>query len=57
MCSASLSCRDNVTAKSGHFSGFVEVPQDEEAVMEALWKHGPLAVGVDATFDGFNFYS
>lgn len=25
--------------------------------MEALWRHGPLAVGVDASFDDFLFYS
>jgi cathepsin L len=30
--------------------------QDEVAVMEALWKFGPLAVGVDAEPDGFLFY-
>jgi hypothetical protein len=30
--------------------------RDEEAVMEALMRHGPLAVGVDADFD-FAFYS
>jgi hypothetical protein len=30
--------------------------RDEEAVMEALLRHGPLAVGVDAEHD-FAFYS
>lgn len=43
---------------SGHFDGYVEVAsKDEVAVMEALWRHGPLAVGIDASFDEFLFYS
>jgi len=43
---------------TGHFDGYVEVhSKDEVAVMEALMKHGPLAVGVDASFDEFLFYS
>lgn len=42
---------------TGHFTGYVEVKSmDEAAVMEALMKHGPLAVGVDATYDEFLFY-
>jgi hypothetical protein len=42
---------------SGHFDGYVEVHRkDEVAVMEALLKHGPLAVGVDATYDEFLFF-
>jgi hypothetical protein len=52
-----LYCRDDTTKMSGHFDGYVEVHRkDEVAVMEALMKHGPLAVGVDATFDEFLFY-
>ncbi len=36
----------------------MQVPsRNEEAVMEALWKFGPLSVGVDASFDEFLFYS
>lgn len=50
-------CRDDTTKMSGHFDGYVEVHRkDELAVMEALMKHGPLAVGVDASFDEFLFY-
>jgi hypothetical protein len=50
-------CRDDTTKMTGHFDGYVEVPsKDESAVMEALMKHGPLAVGVDATFDEFLFH-
>jgi hypothetical protein len=42
---------------SGHFDGYIEVHRkDEVAVMEALMRHGPLAVGVDASFDEFLFY-
>lgn len=48
--------REDTTKMTGHFDGYVEVhSKDEEAVMEALMKHGPLAVGVDADFD-FVFY-
>lgn len=56
---ALLSCRvrDDTTKMTGHFDGYVEVhSKDEVAVMEALMKHGPLAVGVDASFDEFLFY-
>eukprot|EP00879_Flechtneria_rotunda_P020025 GHRR01021053.1.p1 GENE.GHRR01021053.1~~GHRR01021053.1.p1 ORF type:complete len:405 (+),score=139.61 GHRR01021053.1:1350-2564(+) len=49
-------CRDNSTRVSGHFKGYIEVSQGEAAVMEALMRHGPLAVGVDASYD-FIFYS
>lgn len=50
-------CRDDTTKMTGHFDGYVEVPsKDESAVMEALMKHGPLAVGVDASFDEFLFH-
>lgn len=53
-----LPLRDDTTKMTGHFDGYVEVhSKDEVAVMEALMKHGPLAVGVDASFDEFLFYS
>jgi hypothetical protein len=49
--------RDDTTKMTGHFDGYVEIhSKDEVAVMEALMKHGPLAVGVDASFDEFLFY-
>lgn len=52
-----ITTRDDTTKMTGHFEGYVEVPsKDEVAVMEALYKHGPLAVGVDASFDEFLFY-
>eukprot|EP00775_Hariotina_reticulata_P009003 gene9003-9176_t len=51
-------CKDGDAKLTGHFSGFVDVKsKDEVAVMEALLKHGPLSVGVDASFDDFLFYS
>lgn len=49
-------CRDNTTAREGIFDGFVRVDQDDESVMEALMKHGPLAIGIDADYD-FGLYS
>jgi hypothetical protein len=49
--------RDAKAKVTGHFSGFVDVKsKDEEAVMQALIQHGPLSVGVDASFDEFLFY-
>lgn len=52
-----LYCRDDTSRMTGHFEGYVEVKsKDEVAVMEALMKHGPLAVGVDASFEEFLFY-
>jgi hypothetical protein len=52
-----LHCRDNSTKLTGHFDGYVEVKsRDEAAVMEALMRHGPLAVGVDASSDDFLLY-
>jgi hypothetical protein len=54
---AALLHRDDTTKLTGHFDGYVEIhSKDEVAVMEALMKHGPLAVGVDASFDEFLFY-
>ncbi|KAF6265677.1 hypothetical protein COO60DRAFT_1697673 [Scenedesmus sp. NREL 46B-D3] len=51
-------CKDNSTKLTGHFDGYVEVKsRDTAAVMEALMRHGPLAVGVDASSDEFLLYS
>lgn len=37
--------------------GYSHVPEyDEEAVMEALYSRGPLAVSIDAAAPGFRFY-
>ncbi|KAI8469275.1 MAG: cysteine endopeptidase [Monoraphidium minutum] len=49
-------CRHNTTAKEGFFDGFVRVDQDDASVMEALMRHGPLAIGIDADYD-FGAYS
>jgi hypothetical protein len=45
-------------SRAGHFSGYLEVAsRDEEALMEALVTHGPVAVAVDASLDNFRFYA
>lgn len=39
------------------FEGYLSVEsRDEKALMEAVYKHGPIAVAVDASPDGFSFY-
>lgn len=56
-CLPACSLSDDTTKLTGHFDGYVEVhSKDEVAVMEALLKHGPLAVGVDASYDEFLFF-
>lgn len=48
---------DNATRLEGRFKGYAQVAsRDKDAVKEALMRHGPLAVGVDAEHD-FAFYS
>lgn len=38
--------------------GFVYVPEyDDEALMEAVYSRGPVAVSLDASQPGFRFYS
>jgi hypothetical protein len=50
--------RAAATSRVGHFQGYLDVPaRDEEALMEALAKHGPVAVAVDASQESFRFYS
>ena len=52
-----MSTRDSNAKITGHFNGYVEVEsKNEVAVMEALMRYGPLAVGVDASYDEFLFY-
>lgn len=41
-----------------HFKGFANVKQrSETALMWALWKHGPVAISIDASQPTFKFYS
>lgn len=38
--------------------GFVYVPEyDDEALMEAIYSRGPVAVSLDASQPGFRFYA
>eukprot|EP00884_Botryococcus_braunii_P023226 jgi/Botrbrau1/9588/Bobra.106_2s0011.2 len=40
------------------FKGYTHVPEyDEEAVMEAVYSRGPVAVSIDAAAPGFRFYA
>lgn len=56
-CLFAVCLRDTNAKLSGHFNGYVEVEsRSEVSVMEALMKYGPLAVGVDASYDDFLFY-
>jgi hypothetical protein len=50
--------RENRTHASAHFKGFLNVPaRDERALMEAVHRHGPIAISIDAALDTFKFYS
>ncbi|XP_062254538.1 cathepsin K isoform X2 [Platichthys flesus] len=51
------SCRYNATGMAAQCKGFKEVPVgDEHALAVALFKVGPVSVGIDATQRGFQFY-
>ncbi|GIM14939.1 hypothetical protein Vretimale_17792, partial [Volvox reticuliferus] len=51
-------CRSANHSLVGRFSGYWAVEsRNELALMEAVWKYGPVAVSVDAAPDSFRFYS
>jgi len=54
--------RQNAThrdaAPVAHFKGFANVKKRNElALMWAVWKHGPVAISIDASLPTFRFYS
>ncbi|XP_020510682.2 cathepsin K [Labrus bergylta] len=50
-------CRYNSTGMAAQCKGYKEVPQgDEHALAVALFKVGPVSVGIDATLSSFQFY-
>lgn len=51
-------CKEKKLSKAAKFLGFSRVPRyDDDALMEALYSRGPLAVSMDASQDSFTFYS
>lgn len=51
-------CRYNATGMAAQCSGYREVPVgNEHALAVALFKAGPVSVGIDATLSSFQFYS
>ncbi|TWW79769.1 cathepsin K [Takifugu flavidus] len=52
------SCQYTESGKAAECSGYEEVPQgNEKQLAYALFKHGPIAVGIDATLSTFQLYS
>lgn len=50
-------CRYNVSAMTAQCKGYKEIPEgNEHALAVALFKHGPVSVGIDATLGTFQFY-
>uniref|UniRef100_A0A3P8RRC4 Cathepsin K n=1 Tax=Amphiprion percula TaxID=161767 RepID=A0A3P8RRC4_AMPPE len=50
-------CRYNSTGMAAQCKGYQEIPQgDEHALAVALFKVGPVSVGIDATQSTFQFY-
>ncbi|XP_049901976.1 cathepsin K [Epinephelus moara] len=51
-------CRYNSTGMAAQCKGYKEVPEgNEHALAIALFKHGPVSVGIDATLSSFQFYT
>lgn len=51
-------CQYRETGKAAECSNYEEVPQGNEKLLAyALFKHGPVAVGIDATLSTFQLYS
>jgi cathepsin L len=55
-------CGQNATRRdeppTARFKGFADIKKrDNEALMEAVYKHGPVAVSIDAAHESFRFYS
>lgn len=50
-------CRYNSTGMAAQCKGYKEIPVgNEHALAVAVWKVGPVSVGVDATLNTFQFY-
>ena len=50
-------CRSGNHTRMGMFKGFLEIEaRDEKALMEAVFRLGPISVAVDASLDSFGFY-
>lgn len=61
-CTAVVLLRANATkadfAPVAQFKGFASVKKrDELSLMYAVWKHGPVAISLDASQPSFKFYS
>lgn len=51
-------CRYNSTGMAAQCKSYKEVPEgNEHALAIALFKHGPVSVGIDATLSSFQFYT
>jgi cathepsin L len=51
-------CVERNATRVGKFKGFARIPRyDDEALMEAVYSRGPVAVSLDASQDSFTFYS
>ncbi|XP_033497524.2 cathepsin K [Epinephelus lanceolatus] len=51
-------CRYNSTGMAAQCKGYKEIPEgNEHALAMALFKHGPVSVGIDATLSSFQFYT
>nr|ACO82385.1 cathepsin K [Lutjanus argentimaculatus] len=51
-------CRYNATGMAAQCKGYKEIPEgNEHALAVALFKAGPVSVGIDATLSSFQFYS
>lgn len=50
-------CRYNSSGMAAQCKGFKEIPEgNERALAVALFKVGPVSVGIDATLSTFQFY-
>ena len=61
-CCACCVCSANATrqdfAPVAQFKGFAHVKKrDELSLMYAVWRHGPVAISLDASQPSFKFYS
>jgi len=51
-------CKEKSSPKTGKIRGFVRIPRyDDDALREAVYSRGPVAVSLDASQDSFTFYS